>query len=133
MDEAFGVGYLTCFGFVLQQKSFQLVMQLFKILKVQDFQRFILCGWHVCYRHCQVVYAGSCDPERDELRIQLSRKVKELEVRPAEFSDGETKTEIDQHLEKLEEACKQLNQAKETKNDQSTARSSTEGKTLFIF
>ena len=33
------------------------------------------------------VMIGSCDPERDELRIQLSRKVKELEVRAAELME----------------------------------------------
>ena len=58
---------------------------------------------------------GSYDPEGDEMRTKLSRKEKEVEVRPAELM--EMKTEMDQHLEKWEEACKQLNQAKIKKQE----------------
>ena len=61
------------------------------------------------------VMTGSCDPEGDEMRTKLSRKEKEIEVRPAELI--KMKTKMDQHLEKWEEACKQLNQAKTKKQE----------------
>ena len=53
---------------------------------------------------------GSCDAEGDKLRTTLSKKEKEFEMRQTEMM--EIKTEMDQLLEKLEEARKQLNQAK---------------------
>ena len=53
---------------------------------------------------------GSCDAEGDELRTTLSKKQKEFEMRQTEMM--EMKTEMDQLLEKLEEARRQLNQVK---------------------